>query len=78
MFADDCLACLGCAQKRKQEGNKTASDLRVVAIKKGERKERTMDVQAMRLRRPKESGAVRKVKALQKKLDQIAKLRQEQ
>ena len=66
------------AAKRKEEDRKSAGDLRVVKIKKSERKGRDIDKSAMRLAKPKLNNVEKKVKALEKKLAQIAKLRERQ
>ena len=64
------------AQSKKWEDVKTAADLRVVKIKKSQRKERVVDASAMRLKKPKLTPVQKKVKALEKKLVDIAKLRE--
>jgi uncharacterized protein with WD repeat len=66
------------AAARRDEERKTAAHLRVVKIKKSERKARTVDASAMRLAKPKLSNVEKKVKALRKKLVQIAALRERQ
>jgi hypothetical protein len=64
------------AQSKKWEDAKAASDLRVVKIKKSQRKERVVDASAMRLKKPKLTPVQKKVKALEKKLVDIGKLRE--
>ena len=64
------------AQSKKWEDLKSASDLRVVKIKKSERKERVVDGAAMRLKKPKLTPVQKKVKALERKLVDIGKLRE--
>ena len=62
------------AQKAKEEDAKAAADLRVVKIKKSERKERGFDKHAMKLKKPKMSPVQKKVKALERKLFEIGQL----
>ena len=64
------------AQSKKWEDAKAAADLRVVKIKKSQRKERVVDASAMRLKKPKLTPVQKKVKALEKKLVDIGKLRE--
>lgn len=66
------------AQSKKWEDAKQAADLRVVKIKKSERKERVVDKDATRLRKPKLAPVQKKVKALEKKLADIEKLKARQ
>ena len=64
------------AQSKKWEDVKSAADLRVVKIKKSERKERVVNASAMPLKKPKLTPVQKKVKALERKLVDIGKLRE--